>query len=328
MIPRRKILLVAFDGFQLLDLAGPIDVFDAATRVLRGEGGYELSLATPDGESVASSSGLRVAADTDLASARRARVDTVLVSGGTGREVALAEQGLVEHLPGIAARARRTCSVCGGAFLLAAAGLLDGRRVTTHWAGCAQLAKRHPSVRVEPDRIYIRDGDVLTSAGVTAGIDLALALVEEDHGVEVARTVARWLVVFLQRPGGQSQFSERLGVRLGSESSMPPAARSHRRRAQRRSPGLRAGAAGRPLRAPPDPCLPERGADDPGTLRRARAGRGGARWLESSSTPVEAIAHDCGFGSAETMRRSFVRVVGVGPGELRSRFRRPQRSAA
>lgn len=328
MIPRRKILLVAFDGFQLLDLAGPIDVFDAATRVLRGEGGYELSLATPDGESVASSSGLRVAADTDLASARRVRVDTVLVSGGTGREVALAEQGLVEHLPGIAARARRTCSVCGGAFLLAAAGLLDGRRVTTHWAGCAQLAKRHPSVRVEPDRIYIRDGDVLTSAGVTAGIDLALALVEEDHGVEVARTVARWLVVFLQRPGGQSQFSERLGVRLGSESSIRPlldrivAEPSADHRVSELA--LQAGLSERHLTR----VFQSEAQTTPARFVERVRVEAARDALESSSTPVEAIAHDCGFGSAETMRRSFVRVVGVGPGELRSRFRRPQRSAA
>ncbi len=323
MAGMRKILLVAFEGFQLLDLAGPIDVFDGATRVLRGDGGYELRLATPDGDDVRSSAGLRVAADTDLVSAGLTRNDTVVVSGGAGRETAAVEQGMAEHLPGVAARARRTSSVCGGAFLLAAAGLLDGRRATTHWAGCARLAERYPSIKVEPDRIFVRDGDVFTSAGVTAGIDLALALVEEDHGVEVARTVARWLVVFLQRPGGQSQFSERIGVRLGAESPIrllldrivaEPSA-DHRVSELALQAGLSERHLGRVF-------LREAQTTPARFVERVRV-EAARDALESSGTPVEAIARDCGFGSAETMRRSFVRVVGVGPGELRSRFRRP-----
>lgn len=324
----RKILLVAFDGFQLLDLAGPIDVFDAADRVLEGKGGYELILAAPQGGSVRASSGLRIDVDVDLAGAARRRIDTVVVSGGVGREDALKEDGLVDVLPSLAAAARRTCSVCGGAFILAAAGLLDGRRATTHWSGCRKLAARHPSIEVEPDRIFVRDGDVLTSAGVTAGIDLALALVEEDHGVEVARTVARWLVVFLQRPGGQSQFSERLGLRVSGDS---------------------------PIRPLLDQVVAEPGGDHRVTELASRAGlserhlsrvflrearTSPARFvervrveaardaLEGGDAPVEAIARSCGFGGAETMRRAFIRILGVGPAEYRQRFGERQRTAA
>lgn len=247
-------------------------------------------------------------------------VDTFLVAGGEGRRQLVEDESLLRELARIAPRARRFGSVCGGAFLLAAAGLLDGRRVTTHWAGCDGLARRHPSLTVEPDRIFVRDGEVVTSAGVTAGIDLALALVEEDHGGEVARTVARWLVVFLQRPGGQSQFSERLQAPVPAES---------------------------PLRALIDGIVAEPGGDHRVStlaqraalserqlsrlfLRQARTTP--ARFvervrveaardlLEGSTLPVEAISARCGFGSAETMRRAFLRVLGVGPAEYRDRF--------
>jgi transcriptional regulator GlxA family with amidase domain len=317
----KHIVLVGFEGVQLLDLAGPADVFDAASRVVQaggGEAAYRLTVATAGGEAVRASSGMKIEPDADLHAVDPDEVDTLLVAGGPGRQ-ALEDSELVAALPRLATGARRLGSVCGGTFLLAAAGLLDGRRVTTHWAGCRDLAVRYPAVSVEPDRIYVRDGHLVTSAGVTAGIDLALALVEEDHGVETARTVARWLVVFLQRPGGQSQFSQRL------RAPVPPAS---------------------PIRPLVDAIVAEPGGDHRLAALAERASLSerqlsrlflsqarttparfvervrveAARDLLEVGGPVEAVAARCGFGSAETMRRAFLRVLGVGPREYRRRF--------
>jgi transcriptional regulator GlxA family with amidase domain len=318
----RQVVLVAFEGVQLLDIAGPADVFDAATRVIAGGAGgsgYTLTIASAGGGGVRASSGMRIEPDADLAELDPEGIDTLLVPGGRGR-VVLEDSELVAELPRVVAGARRFGSVCGGAFLLAAAGLLDGRRVTTHWAGCDDLARRFPALTVEPDRIHVRDGSLITSAGVTAGIDLALALVEEDHGAEVARTVARWLVVFLQRPGGQSQFSRRLGAPVPAESPIralvdgivaDPAG-------DHRVPALAERAAlserqvtrlfGREVRTTPARFV-ER--------VRVEAARD---LLESGRSSVDAVAELCGFGSAETMRRAFRRVLGIGPGEYRQRF--------
>jgi len=319
----RHVVLVAYDGVQLLDVAGPADVFYTASRVVaaaKGGPAYRLTIATPDGVAARASSGVGLAADAALGEIEAGTVDTFLVAGGQGRRRLVEDGDLLANLARLAPQARRFGSVCGGAYLLAAAGLLDGRRVTTHWAGCAELADRHPELSVEPDRIFVRDGDLVTSAGVTAGIDLALALVEEDHGTDVARTTARWLVVFLQRPGGQSQFSERL------QAPVPPES---------------------PLRALVDEIVAEPAGDHRVSrlaeraalserqlsrifLRQARTTP--ARFvervrveaardlLEASALSVEAVAERCGFGSAETMRRAFLRVLGVGPGEYRCRF--------
>jgi transcriptional regulator GlxA family with amidase domain len=247
-------------------------------------------------------------------------VDTVVVVGGPGRRDAVDDARLIDALRRIAPQARRVCSVCGGAFLLAAAGLLEGRRVTTHWAGCEDLARRHPGITVEPDRIFVRDGEVVTSAGVTAGIDLALALVEEDHGAAVARTVARWLVVFLQRPGGQSQFSERLQAPVPQESPVR---------------SLVDEIVAEPTGDHRVAALAERAAVSERQLSRIFARQVGttpARFvervrveaardlLEASDLSVEAVSQRCGFGSAETMRCAFLRVLGVGPGQYRQRF--------
>jgi transcriptional regulator GlxA family with amidase domain len=318
---RRHVVLVGFEGVQLLDLAGPADVFHGASRAVKaggGEAAYRLTIATMGGATVRASSGMKIEPDADLATLDPREVDTLLVAGGIGRKV-LEDSELVAALPRLAG-ARRIGSVCGGAFLLAAAGLLDGRRVTTHWAGCEDLARRYPALLVEPDRIYVRDGNVVTSAGVTAGIDLALALVEDDHGAEVARTVARWLVVFLQRPGGQSQFSERLGAPVQSGSPIRPLV------------DLIVAEPGGDHRVP---VLAEQAALSERQLTRLFAKETQttpARFvervrveaardlLEASGSSVDAVAEACGFGSAETMRRAFRRVLGVGPGEYRQRF--------
>lgn len=322
MAAARHIVLVAFEGVQLLDLAGPADVFDAATRAAAdrdGSVGYELTIVSAGGVSVRASSGMRIEPDSALAALDPGAIDTLLVPGGRGR-LALEDSDLVAGLPRVAAGARRVSSVCGGTFLLAAAGLLDGRRVTTHWAGCEDLARRYPAVTVEPDRIYVRDGSVITSAGVTAGIDLALALVEEDHGAKVARTVARWLVVFLQRPGGQSQFSQRLGAPVLSESPIralvdeivADPAGDHRVAALAGRAALSERQLSR-LFASEARTTPARFVE----RVRVEAARD---LLETSRSSVDAVAERCGFGSAETMRRAFLRVLGVGPGQYRQRF--------
>ena len=319
--PKRRVVLVAFDGVQLLDIVGPADVLDAATRVLGGDGGYEMAIATPDGQPVRGSAGVRLAADTALGQVRLRGVDTLIVGGGLRIDDALADPRLAPAVRRIANGARRTCSVCTGAFLLAEAGLLEGKAATTHWAFCGQLARRHPSVRVEPNRIFVRDGQVATSAGLTAGMDLALALIEEDHGPEIARTVARWTVMFLQRPGGQSQFSERLALPAGVDSPIRE---------------ILDAIAAEPAGDHRLPQLARRAALSERHLRRlfaAQTGTTPARFIErvrveaarellqDSATPVETIAARCGFGSPETMRRAFLRILGVGPADYRARFR-------
>jgi transcriptional regulator GlxA family with amidase domain len=320
--PARHIVLVGFEGVQLLDLAGPADVFDAASRVTTREGGgpgYRLTIATADGGAVRASSGMKIEPDADLGSLEGGELDTLLVAGGRGRMV-LERSDLVPALAKVAPGASRVGSVCGGAFLLAAAGLLDGRRVTTHWAGCEDLARRYPALTVEPDRIYVRDGNVITSAGVTAGIDLALALVEQDHGVETARTVARWLVVFLQRPGGQSQFSQRLTAPVSGDSPIRPLvdaivadpAGDHRVSTLATRASLSERQLSR-LFAMQVRTTPARFVE----RVRVEAARD---QLETSRSSVDAVAAGCGFGSSETMRRAFLRVLGIGPGEYRQRF--------
>jgi transcriptional regulator GlxA family with amidase domain len=338
---RKNVVLVAFEGVQLLDIAGPADVLDAATKVLAlplgeldrrmngalfdlidveaGDDGYRCVVATPTGRPVRTSAGLRIGADARLSDIDE--VDTLIVAGALSMFAPLQDQRLVRELPRIAAQARRVSSVCGGAFLLAEAGLLSGRAATTHWAGCRQLAAAYPSVRVEPDRIFVRDGKVMTSAGVTAGIDLALALVEQDFGATVARTVARWLVVFLRRGGGQSQFSERLSLPVLSESPIRAIVDQivETPGSDHRLPRLaeRAALSERQLSRV---FLRETHTTPGRFVERVRV-EAARELLENSATSLDAIAARCGFGSTETMRRAFKRVISIGPGEYRDRFR-------
>lgn len=318
---KRQVVLVGFDGMQLLNLVGPAEMLDAATQVLGGGRGYRVTIATADGAPVRGSAGMRLAADKPLAHVRPRAVDTVIAGGGMRIGEVANDPRLVSGLQRLSAGARRTCSVCTGAFLLASAKLLDGKAATTHWAFCTELARRHPRIRVEPDRIFVRDGTTMTSAGATAGMDLTLALIEEDHGPHVARTVARWTVMFLQRPGGQSQFSEHLAlpstiaspIREVLDAIVAQPAADHRLAQLAK----RAAVSERHLR--------RMFADQTGTtparfVERIRVEAARAH-LEGSATPIEAVAAACGFGSAETMRRSFLRVLGVGPSDYRARFR-------
>lgn len=313
----RTVLLVVYDGISLLDVSGPVEVFNAAARI--NPDCYQVRLASVGGRDVLSSSGVRLGVEVDLATVAAAP-DILLIAGGFGYREAADDRQLIGQLRRLARSSRRVTSVCSGAFLLAAAGLLDGRRATTHWAYCAELAQRYQSVLVEPDSIFVRDGMVVTAAGVTAGVDLALTLVEEDHGAELARTIAKWLVVFLQRPGGQSQFSTWVRTRspdhaalrrlLGEVTAEPAADHSIPAMARRLSTSTRHVSR---LFAREVGVTPGRYVE----RARVEAARG---LLETGPDGVETVARQCGFGTAETMRRAFLRQLGIPPSECRARF--------
>ena len=321
----RRIVVVTYPSAQILDVTGPIEVFARTARWLVERGlwndlAYAIELVAPQAGPVMTTSGVALVAQRAL-TAVRGPIDTLLVAGGLGAREAVRNDALVASLRRMAPQARRLASVCTGALLLAEAGLLDGRRATTHWAYCAELARRFPKVTVEPDPIFVRDGQVWTSAGVTAGMDLALALVEQDHGREIALDVARQLVLFLKRPGGQSQFSAQLTAQAAEREPL--------RELQSwiaDHPGANLGVDRLARRAAMSPrhfarvFARETGVTPGRYIERVRI-EAARRRLEESSEGVEAVAATCGFGSAEVMRRAFLRVVRVSPAAYRSRFR-------
>ncbi|MCW2992405.1 MAG: cdhR [Solirubrobacterales bacterium] len=313
----RRVAIVVFEGLQSLDAVGPAEVFSQASRL--ADSGYEVALV---GRAADTTSGLSIGPLTSFAE-HAGPLDTLMVAGGLGVSEAQRDPELLAWVRAAAGRSRRVTSVCSGAFILARAGLLDGRRATTHWDSCALLARRYPAVTVEPDPIYVRDGNVYTSAGVTAGMDLALALVEEDLGADVAMEVARRLVLFARRPGGQAQFS----VQLAAQSAGPGPMRE-----------LQAWIAEHPDADLSVGALAERVHMSARTLARAFAREVGmtpaayveavrveqARSrLESGGGALAAVARACGFGTAETMRRAFHRRLGVAPADYRTRFHTP-----
>jgi transcriptional regulator GlxA family with amidase domain len=307
----RRVAIVAFPTVQSLDVAGPAEVFSQA--------GYAVEIIAGDGEPFRASNGITLVPDRSLAACRGA-IDTLVVAGGRGVRAAAADERLISWLRLAARRSRRVTSVCTGAFLLARAGLLDGRRATTHWAACAALARMYPTVSVEPDPIFVRDGNVYTSAGVTAGIDLALALVEEDLGAPTALEVARNLVLFVRRPGGQAQFSATLAGQAAAR------------------PGIRELQAWICEHLDADlsvPALAERALMSPRNFSRVFAQQVGSApgafvesvrverartLLETTDLQVDEVARACGFGTVETLRRAFARRVRVSPSEYRERF--------
>jgi transcriptional regulator GlxA family with amidase domain len=253
----------------------------------------------------------------------RGPMDTLMVAGGLGTREAVRDERLVDAIRRRASHARRVASVCTGAFLLAEAGLLDGRRAVTHWGQCEQLARVHPRVRVEADPIFVRDGHVWTSAGVTAGLDLALALVEDDHGRGVALSVARAMVFYLKRPGGQSQFSAQLDAQIATREPLRDAQSfvHEHPEADLSVPALARRCAMSPrhfARA----FAREVGTTPARYVERARV-EAARRRLEESTRGLDEVAAECGFGSGEIMRRAFLRVLKVGPADYRSRFKRP-----
>ncbi|WP_445397513.1 GlxA family transcriptional regulator [Streptomyces sp. LE64] len=317
---QRTVLVLLFDGVQSLDVTGPTEVFNGASYALGDPtGGYRVRTAAPDGRPVRTSSGLLLVPDTDLAGAPSAHV--LVVPGGDGEGPA--QESVVAWLREHGAGAERLVSVCTGAVLLARAGFLDGRRATTHWAYCDALAREHPAVTVDPDPIFVRDGAIATSAGVTAGIDLALALVEEDHGREVALTIARHLVVYLRRPGNQAQFSAALAAQTASRAPLREVQRwvVEHPAADLSVDALAARAAlsprhfARAFRA-------ETGVTPGRYVERVRVEHA-RRLLEETADGIEEVSRRCGYRTPEALRRAFVRTVGAPPADYRRRFRPP-----
>lgn len=318
----RRIVLLALPGAQALDVTGPLEVFSVASRLAPGRPApYRPEVVGTKRGRLRTSSGLTLQIEASLSQLRGA-IDTLLVCGGPGVIAAARDAALLRALRRVARRARRVGSVCTGAFPLAAAGLLDGRRATTHWAACDALASEYPAVQVVRDPIFVRDGDVWSSAGVTAGIDLALALVHDDLGAQAALEVARWLVVFVQRPGGQAQFSvqlahqtpERDALRevtawiadhLDADLSVPTLAR-------RAAMSVRhfARAFQRELHTTPARYV-----------QRARL-EAARRALELGGASVAQVAESCGFGCVEGLERAFRAQLGATPRAYRARFQR------
>jgi transcriptional regulator GlxA family with amidase domain len=315
--PARRVAFLVFDGIKLLDVSGPSEVFAEANRL---GANYELTFSSPDGSDVASSVGIRFPVDSRADHLDTATIDTVMVSGGDVFPAMPVSDELIVAVRHLATGARRLASICTGAFVLAASGLLDGKRATTHWRHVNDLAKRHPGVAVDPDAIFVKDGNTYTSAGVSSGIDLALALVEEDYGAELTRKVAQSLVVYMQRSGGQSQFSASL-------QGPPPKSSALREVVDL----VKADPAG--------------SYSVPGLALRARVS---ARHLtrlfaeEMETTPakyIELIRFDAakamldagrtvtetaelsGFGNSETLRRAFINHLGIAPRKYQQRFR-------
>jgi transcriptional regulator GlxA family with amidase domain len=314
--------MVAFPDVQLLDVVGPLEVLAAASQAAARQGaagGYVVEVVGPELTSLRATSGLRLGVDRTYAD-RPESLDTLIVAGGRGSRRAAQDDRVRGYVTAMAPRARRVCSVCTGAFVLAATGLLEGRRVTTHWAFAATLAERFPELDVDPDAIYCRDGKYWTSAGVSAGMDLALALVEEDLGRELALEVSRQMVFFLKRPGGQSQFSAQLAGQIAERDPLsdlqawivdhPDADLSVQRLAARVAMSPRHFA--RVFRA-------EVGQSPGRFVERVRV-EAARRRLEESRASIDEVATRVGLGTAETLRRAFLRQLGVGPAAYRERF--------
>ena len=320
----RQVVMLAYPGAQTLDITGPLEVFARSARWLQDKGitrepAYSVELVAPKAGPFTVTSGMRMVAERSYRDVTRA--DILLVAGGTGHRPIMADQDVLSWLRRMAPKVSRLGSVCNGALILASAGLLDRKSATTHWDDVVELATISPSIRVQQDSIYVKDGKLYTSAGVTAGIDMALAIVEEDWGQPTALAVAQALVMFLKRPGGQSQFSEHLAAQfseddklrelqlwvldhLDQDLSVPKlaarVAMSERNFARRFTATV--------------------GMSPAQYVSRARL-ESARRKLEENNLQISQVARRCGFGTQETMRRTFVTELGVSPSDYRDRFR-------
>ena len=315
----RTVLIVLFDGVQSLDVTGPLEVF-AGARDHLGKHAYQVRTASLGGAQVRTSSGLAIAPDADLRDQNQSSPpDLLIVPGGEGAR--RRDPELVAWVRSHAPHAERIASVCTGAFLLAEAGFLDGRRATTHWSHCGALRDQYPAIEVDPDPIFIKDGNVATSAGVTTGIDLALALVEDDLGRDTALRIARALVVFLRRPGNQAQFSAQLSAQVAERAPLRD---------------VQQWIAEHPADDLSVEALAERASLSPRHFARAFAAEVGMppgryvertrleaarRHLEDTAEGIEQAARACGYRTPEAMRRAFIEALGVSPAEYRRRFR-------
>lgn len=322
--------MLAYPDCQVVDVSGPLEAFHMADQWARGEA-YRIKLVAPAPGQITTSGPLRLAADAAIAEISErelAAVDTFIIAGGRGTDVLLQDAEVVDFVRRAARRVRRMVSVCTGALLLAEAGLLDGRRAATHWFDAERLARRYPEVEVDADAVYVRDDDVWTSAGVTSGIDLALALIEDDLGRQAALAVARRLVVYMMRPGGQSQFSAQLKLQAPQsrrlrdlvdwivahpQGDLSVAALANRCGLGERTFIRRFGA--------------ETGSTPGKFVERIRF-EAARKALETTRAGHERIARDCGFRSAEIMRRVFHRRLGISPSDYRDRFQTALRATA
>jgi transcriptional regulator GlxA family with amidase domain len=324
---RRLVVVLAFERVQLLDVAGPVQTFAFANEIRKDErtAPYGVVVASRRGGAVCTSSGLPLLTRPIASVTAKERIDTLIVPGGPGVHDALKDARIIDWVTRQSLSVSRIASVCTGAFLLAEAGMLAGRHATTHWRSCGHLQQRYPDIRVNSDPIYLRDGRIWTSAGVTAGIDLSLALVQEDLGRKAAMQVARLLVVFLNRPGGQSQFSAPLEAQMAAANGDAPNhfAPLHGWIAEHLCGDLRV------------ERLAEHAGMSPRTFARIYAAKMGLtparmvekirveavrRTLEESDMPIKQIAAACGFGNEERLRRAFARQVGTTPADYRRRF--------
>ncbi|WP_028799913.1 GlxA family transcriptional regulator [Streptomyces sp. 142MFCol3.1] len=311
------VTVLVFPGVRLLDVTGPIEVFTTANEF---GARYRVRIVSEDGAEVVTSAGTRLSADLAVSDVREPS-DVLVIPGGPEWETLSKDDALLDGIRHLNETSRCTASVCTGAFLLAAAGLLNGRRAATHWRHSQQLASRYPSVRVRPDAIFVRDGQMLTSAGVSAGIDLSLSLVEEHYGADVARSVAKDMVVFMQRPGGQSQFSvhsqashvhhEMLRGLLDTVTANPGA--NHTVAAMARRAGISTRHVTRLFHE-------EVGTTPARYVEQVRL-EAAQMLLETGDDALPVVARRTGFGSPESLRRAFVRHLGVTPGAFRATFR-------
>jgi transcriptional regulator GlxA family with amidase domain len=310
----RKVVIIGPPPVQVLDVTGPLEVFSNAPD-------YEIRLANPGLERTLQTNRGVVLADAIPMADVYGPIDTLIVAGGPGAESGSYDSSFIAWIAKVAGHSRRVASICTGAFLLAEAGLLNGKQAVTHWRFCDRLAREYPNVTVRPEPIYLRDGSIYTSAGITAGIDLSLALVEEDHGHETALNIARFLVMFLVRPGGQAQYSHMLSHQavtsqplrelqiwmlqhLGADLTVESLAE-------------RIGMSARHFTRV---CLRETGMNPGQFVDRMRV-EAAQQIIDSSSRGLKEIADSCGFKSADAMRRTFLRVLGVTAAEYASRFK-------
>jgi transcriptional regulator GlxA family with amidase domain len=317
-----RVVMLGFPNAQVLDITGPLEVFSRTARWLADHRGarspaYETELVAARAGPVPMSNGLALVATRRYADVDDA--DTLLVAGGIGWEALATDRALLRWLASQAGRVERLGSICNGAMILAAAGLLDGRPATTHWAYLDRLAKLAPKARIDRDALYVRSGHIYTSAGVTAGMDLALALVEQDHGKAVALAVAQELVLFLKRPGGQSQFSRHLEAQKRDDLfgdleiwmlDHPGEDLSVARLARRMSMSPRHFAR----------VFAERLGTSPGAYVRRLRVEQARRRIEEGATRFKQVARECGFADEQALRRGFQAVVGITPAEYRARF--------
>lgn len=310
----RRVVITGPPPVQVLDVTGPLEVFANAP-------GYDIQVATPSPERVLETSRGIVLANATPLREIRGSIDTLIIAGGPGAECGHYDRLFVDWLSEAAPRARRVASICTGAFLLAEAGLLDGRQAVTHWTFCDRLAREYPAITVRPEPIYLCDGSVYTSAGITAGIDLCLRLVEEDHGHETALRIARFLVMFLVRPGGQAQFSHMLSHQA---TISQPLRELQVWMLQNLGEDLTveslADRVGMSARHFTRVCLRETGMNPGQFVDRMRV-EAAKQMIDSSSAGLKEVADFCGFKSADAMRRTFLRVLGITAAEYASRFK-------